>query len=68
MTSNWGRLSSQLEWRGMTKRFGRNDDDDNHNRQKKKEVDNKPGGQDKQQPPPWQHRVIFKALFNHDYL
>jgi hypothetical protein len=63
-----GQASSQLEWRGTTKRFGRNDDDDNHNGQQEEEVDNEPGGQNKQQPPPWQHRVVFKALFNHDYL
>jgi hypothetical protein len=25
-------------------------------------------GKYRQQPPPWQCRVIFKALLNHDYL
>jgi hypothetical protein len=48
-----GQASSQLEWRGTTKRFGRNDDDNNHNKQQEEEVDNKPGRQNKQHHNCW---------------
>jgi hypothetical protein len=68
MTSDWGGHPHSWNERGQQRGWAGNDDDDNHDGQREEEVDNKPGGQRRRRPPPWQHRVDFKALFNHNYL